>query len=123
MGLGYKFLKNYMLPFSGVFLALSAVGLLLSLTDLVPEYRALVRDFNIWVLIISAFVLLVAAWYFGEQLYLRRKFSKALSPEKKSDMVSARKQAEDIARRLPDSYRKRVEAADWAPRSKRAQRE
>ncbi|HVL88131.1 MAG TPA: hypothetical protein VM681_09050 [Candidatus Thermoplasmatota archaeon] len=117
MSFGYKFFKNYMLPFSGSFFFVFLGLLLFSLfgAGLAPEafasYIAAVREWNLLLMPVSGFVALVACYYFVEQVYLRRKFAKTLRVEKKSDVLAIRKEAEEIARRLPDSYKKRIDPA------------
>lgn len=129
MGVGYKVLKNYMLPISGVVFAVSLVGAVLGF-DVVgsldrgagASLRApLTADWWLLVALVSAFAALIGGWYFGEQLWIRRKFEKLIGTDKRSDFVSSRKDLEDLARRLPDSYKPRIKEkeAQFAP-SRRA---
>jgi hypothetical protein len=65
-------------------------------------------DFNLVLMIAGPIVLLSGAWYLGENIADRVRFEKLMKTDKKSDFAKNRKDLEDLARDLPDSYRKRI---------------
>lgn len=119
-----RFFKNYMLPFSTV---LTVLGVFLTTISWwvayapltfksLDFYRSILHsvnksaqgDVNL-ILMIGAPILLVSAgWYMGEQIVKRRRFEKLFETTKKSDFARNRKDMEEAARDLPDSYRQRI---------------
>ncbi|MBI4392504.1 MAG: DUF3198 domain-containing protein [Euryarchaeota archaeon] len=128
MGFLAKFLKNNMLVISAL---VFVVGLAVTLwswwgsaisKDYFAEYLAQIDatgKWNLWVQIISPLVLLTGAWYLGDQIITRRKFGEMIATQKKSEFVTAKKELTDIARRLPDRYKAKIEAKEAELTSKR----
>lgn len=115
MSVVYRIAKNYTLQLSAVVLAVSVVGLLLTSPvlgmaspDLDRQVRTALGAWGLWVLLLSALGALMGGWYFGEQLYKRRKFERLLETDKRSDFVGSRKTLEDLAKTLPDRYKPRI---------------
>jgi hypothetical protein len=119
MGVTYKLAKNYTLHLSAVVLALSIVGLLVSWGPglffqlagaPLPRdvLKTLAEGWGLWVLFLGFLGLIIGGWYVGEQVYKRRKFEKLIGTDKRSDFVAARKELEDLAKRLPDRYKPRI---------------
>lgn len=113
--------KNYTMEIG---LAVAILGFLITLvswiakfTDLrLPLYRRLMNetaatagDWNLLLVIVGPLLLIGGAWYFFEQLFLRRRFEKLLSTSQKSAFTKNKKDLVDIARRLPDRYSARIE--------------
>ena len=120
-----RFTRNNMLAIGTT---LAAVGLVVtalawtnaySRTSLLDPYDAFLevfpgqgergQDWNVLFMILGPVLLITGAFYAGEQLLLRRRFERLLDTTKKSEFVSRRKDLEDLARRLPTSYRSRIE--------------
>ncbi|MHB8585591.1 MAG: DUF3198 domain-containing protein [Thermoplasmatota archaeon] len=124
-----RFLRNNLLWISGV---TAAVGLVLTViawmlayfdTPYLNWYRAILSpvnkwmdgasgttntDFNLILMVVAPIVLLSGAWYLGEQIADRRRFERLMETDKKSDFARNRKELEELARDLPDSYRQRI---------------
>lgn len=128
MGALAKFLKNAMLPLSVlVFL----VGLALTLwswwgqsisKDYFAQYIQAINEtgnWNLWVQIVSPLILLTGAWYLGDQILTRRKFARLMATQKKSEFATSKKELVEIARRLPDKYRGRIDTKEQELVSKR----
>lgn len=116
MGITYRITKNYTLPISAVVFVLAIIGLLLGLNlvsalnlETGNELRRL-TDESWWLMIslISGFAALVSGWYVAEGLWNRRKFERLLNTDKRSEFVGSRKDLEELARRLPESYKPRI---------------
>lgn len=127
-----KWTKNHTLEIGG---AVGAIGLILTVisftyafADTTPGwlgwYGNLVQreegNYNLFLFIAGPIMLLIGGFYFGEQIVLRRRFERLLDTPKKSDFVSRRKDLEDLAKRLPDAYRKRIQAKENEFVSRRA---
>lgn len=126
MSLAYRIAKNWTLPIASLVLAVSLLGLVVGLDLLVyvsldaqAVISATLREWKLWILILGAIGALVGAYYVGDQVLKRRKFERLLRTDKKSDFVAARKDLEDLARRLPDRYRPRFLEKEASFRSKR----
>lgn len=117
-----RFFKNNILPIATVF---TVLGLLLTIlswtvayssTSYLDVYRNALKPINDWadgdtnliIMIGAPILLLSAAWYMGEQIAKRRRFERLFVTDKKSDFARNRRDLEDIARDLPDSYRQRI---------------
>lgn len=124
--------RNYMLPIGA---AILVVGLALSLLaywdmwsarpswyesflDAIPG-QGLNGDWNVFLRILGPVLVVTGAWYAGEQLVLRRRFDRMIDTTKKSEFVARRKDLEDLSRRLPTTYRSRIEEKEAAFRSMR----
>lgn len=77
-------------------------------------------DFNLFLLIAGPILLIWGAFWVGEQLVFRRRFERLLDTPKKSEFATRRPQLEEISRRLPDGYKKRIAAKEGEFSSKRA---
>lgn len=124
MSVAYRIAKNYTLPLAAVLLVVSLVGLAIGLglfeqLGFADVSRELLRVAGLWVLILSALGLLIGGWYVAEQLWNRRKFERLIATDKRSEFTSSRKDLDDLARRLPDSYRPRIKEKEAAFGSKR----
>lgn len=126
MSVLYKLAKNFTLPISAVILAASVAGVVVGLgvigyvaSDLNNDVQAGLGPWSLWVLILGVLGLLIGGWYVAEQLYKRRKFQKLLATDKRSDFVGARKELDELARRLPDRYKPRIVEKEAAFRSRR----
>lgn len=111
----HKLAKNHMLPISGVVLLVSIVGTFLGLGWLglvdANANAGVMRTLGAWALwlwILGAFGILVGGWYFAEQLYMRRKFERLITTDKRTEFSGNRKTLDDLAKRLPDGYKARV---------------
>lgn len=115
-----RFTKNYTMEIG---LAVAILGFLITLVSWIakfsdlplPLYRKLVEDtaatagdWNLLLVIVGPLLLIGGAWYFFEQLFLRRRFEKLLSTSQKSAFTKNKRDLEDIARRLPDRYYDRI---------------
>jgi hypothetical protein len=116
MGALHKFVRNYTLPLAAVVLVAAIAGVfvgfgLLGLVsaELNASIQRQLGSYGLWMNILGLFGILVGGWYVGEQLWNRRKFERLLNTDKRSEFTSSRKNLEDIARRLPDRYRPRIE--------------
>lgn len=115
MSLWYKIARNYTLPLAALVLAASVLGLVVSLgllgyaaPSLNDQVIGALGAWALWVTILGALGVLVGGWYVAEQVYLRRKFERLLGTDKRSEFVSSRKGLDDIAKRLPESYKPRI---------------
>ena len=86
---------------------------------LVPGQGEGGQDWNVLLMIVGPVLLVTGAFYGGEQLVLRRRFDRLIDTAKKSEFVSNRKDLEDLAKRLPTGYRRRVEEKEASFRSLR----
>ena len=77
-------------------------------------------DYNVILLLAGPLLLIIGGFYLGEQLVLRRRFDKMLDTPKKSEFSSRRKDLEDLSKRLPDAYSKKISAKENEFASKRA---
>lgn len=115
MSVWYKIARNYTLPLAALVLVASVLGLVVSL-GLLAYVAPTVNDqvisalgaWALWVTILGALGVLMGGWYVGEQVYLRRKFERLVGTDKRSEFVSSRKDLDDIAKRLPESYKPRI---------------
>jgi hypothetical protein len=57
-------------------------------------------------------MLIIGGFYFGEQLVLRRRFERLLDTPRKSEFSTRRRDLEDLAKRLPDTFRQRIDAKE-----------
>lgn len=115
-----RWTKNHTLELGSVLLLIGLAGTIVSFTynwaDTTPGwlswYRTLVArpqgDFNLITLIVAPIILIWGAFWVGEQLVLRRRFERLLDTPKKSEFASRRSRLEEISKRLPDGYRKRI---------------
>jgi hypothetical protein len=115
-----RWTKNHMLELGAVLLLAGLVGTIISFTqnfaDTTPSwltwYRDLVvrpeGDFNLILLILAPILLIWGGFWVGEQLVMRRRFERLFDTPKKSEFVSRRSEMEEVAKRLPDAYRKRI---------------
>lgn len=115
MSLWYRIAKNYTLPISAVVLVLSIIGLAVSLgllgyvaNDLNTSIMTTLGAWALWVTILSGLGLLIGGWYVAEQLWFRRKFERLLDTEKRTEFMDNRKRLDDLAKRLPDTYKPRI---------------
>ena len=77
-------------------------------------------NYNLILFILGPILLLTGAFYFGEQLILRRRFERLLDTPKRSEFSSRRRDLEDLARRLPEGYGARIEAKESEFKTKRS---
>jgi len=115
-----KWTKNHMLEIGAVVGALGLILTIISFTyafaDTTPTwlqgYGKLVNreegNYNLILFIAGPLMLIIGGFYFGEQLVLRRRFDRMIDTPKKSEFVSRRKDLEDLSKRLPDQYGKRI---------------
>lgn len=114
-----KWTKNHMLEIGAV---VGAIGLILTIISFtysfadsptwLEGYNKLVNrqegNYNLILFIAGPLMLIIGGFYFGEQLVLRRRFERIIDTPKKSEFVSRRKDLEDLSKRLPDQYGKRI---------------
>lgn len=114
-----KWTKNHMMEIGSV---LAIVGLVLTVISFshafldapswLDWYNDLVNrpegNYNLILLIVGPIVLIMGAFYAGEQIVLRRRFERLLDTPKRSEFTSRRRDLEDLARRLPDHFGKRI---------------
>lgn len=115
-----KWTKNHMLEIGG---AVAVIGLILTIisftyayADARPSwlngYNSIVNkpegNYNLILFIAGPLMLLIGGFYFGEQIVLRRRFERMIDTPKKSEFVSRRRDLEDLAKRLPDGFGKRI---------------
>lgn len=91
------------------------LGFYESALDAIPGATA--AGYNLWVMILSTILAITGAFYFGEQMMLRRRFERIISTAKKSEFASRRKDLDDLVRRLPATYKDRVKAKETSFRS------
>ena len=127
-----KWTKNHMLEIGAVVAALGLILTIISFTyifsDTTPGwlswYKGLVErpegNYNVFLSIAGPIMLLIGGFYFGEQLVLRRRFERLLDTPRKSEFASRRKDLDDLARRLPDGFRKRIDAKESEFASRRS---
>lgn len=119
-----KWTKNHSLEMG---LVLGIVGLILTIISFtykfvqpnpsfLTSYANLVQrpegDYNLILFIGGPILLIIGGFYFGEQLVLRRRFDRMIDTPKKSEFASRRRDLEDLAKRLPDAYNKKIKAKD-----------
>lgn len=127
-----KWTKNHMLEIGAV---VAAIGLLLtvisftySFADATPGwlkgYDSLVNrdegNYNLILFIAGPIMLIIGGFYFGEQLVLRRRFERLLDTPRKSEFSTRRRDLEDLAKRLPDNFRQRIDAKESEFTSRRS---
>ena len=127
-----KWTKNHMLEIGAV---VAAVGLVLTIVSFtyafadarpgwLEGYHSLVaRDegnYNLILFIAGPIMLIIGGFYFGEQLVLRRRFERLLDTPKKSEFASRRRDLDDLAKRLPDNFRRRIDAKESEFTSRRS---
>lgn len=127
-----KWTKNHMLEIGAV---VAAIGLLLtivsftySFADTTPGwlkgYDGLVNrsegNYNLILFIAGPIMLIIGGFYFGEQLVLRRRFERLLDTPRKSEFSTRRRDLEDLAKRLPDDFRARIDAKESEFTSRRS---
>lgn len=127
-----RWTKNHMLEMGAVLLLLGLIGTIISFTDNFADttpswlgwYENLVErpqgDFNLILLILAPVLLIWGGFWVGEQLVLRRRFERLLDTPKKSEFVARRTQMEEVSKRLPDGYRKRISEKESEFASKRS---
>lgn len=128
-----RFTRNYMLEIGAVVLA---VGVVFAFLSYVQQFAspgwlgwwadaletipgADLEGWNLVVMIVSTILTITGGFYFGEQLVLRRRFERLIETPKKSEFASHRKDLDDLARRLPQSYKGRINAKEAEFRSLR----
>lgn len=127
-----RWTKNHMLELGAVLLLVGLIGTIIAFTDNYADstpswlqwYENLVTrpqgDFNLILLILAPILLIWGGFWVGEQLVLRRRFERLLDTPKKSEFVSRRQQMEEVTKRLPDGYRKRITEKESEFASKRS---
>ncbi len=127
-----KWTKNHMLEIGAVVavlgLLLTIISFTYSFSDTTPGwlsgYDSMVRrpegNYNLILFIAGPLMLIIGGFYFGEQLVLRRRFERLLDTRRKSEFAGRRKDLEDLARRLPDGFRQRIEAKESEFTSRRS---
>lgn len=127
-----RWTKNHMMEIGALLLVVGLVGTIIAFVDRFATttpgwlqwYEDLVKqpagDYNLILLIVAPIVLIMGGFYVGEQLVLRRRFDRLLDTSKKSEFTSRRRDLEDLSRRLPDGYRKRIADKEGEFLSKRA---
>ncbi|HET6405080.1 MAG TPA: hypothetical protein VFH78_10570 [Candidatus Thermoplasmatota archaeon] len=114
-----------MLELGAVLLVIGLIGTIIAATynwaDTTPgwltQYGNLVNrpgegDYNLILLIVAPILLIWGGFWVGEQLILRRRFERLLDTPKRSEFAARRGQLEEISKRLPDAYRKRISAKE-----------
>ena len=76
-------------------------------------------NYNLILFILGPILLITGGFYVGEQVVLRRRFERLLDTPKRSEFTSRRRDLEDLARRLPDGYMKRIDAKEGEFKTKR----
>lgn len=76
-------------------------------------------NYNLILFILGPILLITGGFYVGEQLVLRRRFERLLDTPKRSEFTSRRRDLEDLARRLPEGYMKRIDAKEAEFKTKR----
>lgn len=127
-----KWTKNHMLEIGAL---VGAVGLILTIISFtysfasttpgwLVSYDALVNrdegNYNLVLFIAGPIMLIIGGFYFGEQLVLRRRFERLLDTPRKSEFASRRRDLDDLAKRLPDNYGKRITAKEGEFTSRRS---
>lgn len=127
-----KWTKNHKMSIGAVLLAVGLALTIVSFTyafaDSTPawlaSYHELVHrpegNYNLLLFIVGPILLITGGFYVGEQLVFRRRFERMMDTPKKSEFTSRRRELEDIAKRLPDDYRRRIKAKDDEFNSRRA---
>ena len=127
-----KWTRNHMMEIGAVLLVIGLVGTIISWTynfaDATPgwlaSYDGLVNrgegNYNLFLFIGAPILLLMGSFYVGEQIVLRRRFERLLDTPKRSEFTSRRRDLEDLSRRLPEGYSKRISAKESEFVSKRA---
>lgn len=135
-----KWTKNHMLEIGAI---VGAVGLILTVLSFTFAYgttgtqcspgsvppswltsygKLVCQDYgnlNLIIFVAGPIMLLIGGFYFGEQFVLRRRFERTIDTPKKSEFAARRRDLEDLAKRLPDSYGDRIEAKESEFKSKR----
>ncbi|MHB8604986.1 MAG: hypothetical protein ACYDCK_06980 [Thermoplasmatota archaeon] len=78
------------------------------------------QDFNLYLVLLAPLVLLGGAFYFGEQIVLRRRFERLLDTPKKSEFLTNKKDLVELSRRLPDEFSDKIDMKESEFKSKRA---
>jgi len=127
-----KWTKNHMMEIgavvAGLGLVLTIIAFVYEFADTTPAwlswYDSIVNrpsegDYNLFVVILGPILLVMGGFYIGEQVMLRRRFDELLDTSKKSEFTARRRDLQDLARRLPDDFRGRIEAKENEFRAKR----
>lgn len=127
-----RWTKNHMLEMGAVLLLVGLIGTIIAFVDNFADqtpgwlqwYEDLVTtpqgDFNLILLIAAPILLIWGGFWVGEQLVMRRRFERLLDTPKKSEFVARRSQLEEVAKRLPDGYKKRITAKETEFASRRS---
>jgi hypothetical protein len=127
-----KWTKNHMLEIGAVVAAIGLILTIISFTysfaDTTPgwlaSYDGLVNrdegNYNLILFIAGPIMLIIGGFYFGEQLVLRRRFERLLDTPRKSEFSTRRRDLEDLAKRLPDNFRQRIDAKESEFTSRRS---
>ena len=127
-----RWTKNHMLELGVLLGVVGLVGTIIAFTykyakstpSWLSWYGKLVArpegDYNLILFIAAPIVLIWGAFWFGEQLVLRRRFDRMLDTPKKSEFSSRRSDLEELVKRLPDGYKQRIKDKESEFVSKRA---
>lgn len=127
-----KWTRNHMLEIGGLVLVVGLVLTVVSFTynfvhprpAFLTSYAGWVErpegNYNLILFIVGPIMLLMGAFYFGEQLVLRRRFEKLIDTPKRSDFISRRRDLEDLAKRLPEAFMAKIDAKESEFKSKRS---
>lgn len=127
-----KWTKNHTLEIGIVLGVIGLVATLAAFTlrfaDTTPtwlqSYRDLTLtddgDWNLLVMILAPIVLLWGGFWIGEQIVLRRRFERMLDTPKRSEFSARRSELEELSKRLPEGYKKRIAAKESEFVSKRS---
>lgn len=77
-------------------------------------------NYNLILFILGPILVLTGGFYLGEQIVLRRRFERLLDTPKRSEFTSRRRTLEQLARRLPSGYAKRLDEKEGEFTSRRA---
>lgn len=127
-----RWTKNHMLELGAVLLVIGLVGTIIAFVDNFADttpswlrwYEELVTrpqgDFNLILLIVAPILLIWGGFWVGEQIVLRRRFERLLDTPKRSEFAARRPQIEEVTKRLPDGYKRRINEKESEFVSKRS---
>lgn len=77
-------------------------------------------DYNLILFIVGPILLIWGGWWVGEQIVLRRRFERLIDTPKRSEFSSRRKELDELSRRLPEGFGRRVKDKETEFVSKRS---
>jgi len=116
-----KIFREYMMMLSAILfvvgIIMMTVGVLWYFTLIQPTiantslewFSEKLGNWGWWILISAPFILIVGIWYLFDQIMVRKKFNKLVSPNSKANFVKNISEIEESIWKLSGRYRERFE--------------